>query len=208
MRVEILCAIPRRAGFDRLDFGCKVKHTVERGMEQRLLAESIARQQHATRVVIGDRERKHAVQPLDAGVTVFLVGVDDRFGVGMSLEPVAARLEIAPELEVVVDFPVEHNPDRPVFVGHRLLAAGAVDDGQPAVAEREPRCAMNSSAVRTAMKQPVRHGPDGVTHVWGQITFQTDYAADTAHAIYHCSKSAARAMAGRTAQPAGRSPEN
>ena len=93
----------------------------------------------------------------------------------------AARLEIAPQLVVVVDFSVEDDPDRPVFVGHRLIAAGAVDNGQPAVAEREPRRAVNSSAVRTAMNQSVRHGADGVTHVWGQITVQTDDAADTAH---------------------------
>jgi hypothetical protein len=39
---------------------------------------------------------------------------------------------------VVVDFSVEDDPDGPVFVGHRLLAAGAVDDRKATMAQREP----------------------------------------------------------------------
>ena len=164
-----------------------MEHAVERGVKQRLLAEPIARQQHAASVQVADRERKHAVEPLDARVAVFLVGVDDRFGVGVRPEPVSARLEIAPQLEVVVDFAVEHDPDRPVFVGHRLLAAGAVDDGQAAVAKREPGRVMNSAAVRTAMVQAVGHRADGARYVRRQIAIETDHAADAAH-VFNCSK--------------------
>jgi hypothetical protein len=115
-----------------------VEHAGERGMEQRLLAEPIARQENSAGVLICDRKRKHAVQPFDAAVTVFLVRVDDRFGVGVSPEPVAAGFEIAPQLMVVVDFSVEYDPDRPVFIGHGLLTTGAVDDRKATMAEREP----------------------------------------------------------------------
>ena len=54
-------------------------------------------------------------------------------------EMVAARLEIAAQLAMVVDLAVEDDPDRAVFVGHRLVAAGAIDDRQTAMAERLPR---------------------------------------------------------------------
>ena len=75
----------------------------------------------------------------------------------MRPEPVAAGLEIAPQVAVVVDLAVEDDPDRLVFVGHRLLAAGPVDDGQPAMTKRKPGRAMNGAAVRTAMMQALGH---------------------------------------------------
>ena len=43
-------------------------------------------------------------------------------------KPVAARLELGPQLQIVEDLPVENDPQRAVFVGHGLLAGGEVDD--------------------------------------------------------------------------------
>ena len=49
-----------------------------------------------------------------------------------------ARLELGPQRGVVVDLAVEDDPDRPVLVGHRLVAGGReVDDRQAAMAERD-----------------------------------------------------------------------
>ena len=113
-------------------------------------------------LLIGDGKRKHAVEPLDAGLAVLFVGVDDSFGVGVRAEPVTACLEVAPELVVVVDFAVEDNPGGSIFVGHRLVAAGAVDDRQAAMAECVPGRASHGPAVRAAVNQPVRHRIDRI----------------------------------------------
>ena len=109
--------------------------------------------------LIGDREREHAVEALDAGVAVLLVGVDDGFGVGLGAERWPRASQVAAQLAVVVDLAVEDDPDRAVLVGHRLLAAGAVDDGQAPVAERHPRRVKVAAAVGAAMVEPVGHRP-------------------------------------------------
>src|SRR5579871_3377343 len=58
---------------------------------QRLFTESIARQMQLPVVRIGDRERIHAVQPLEqAAYAPLLVAVGKHFGVGMSVKAVAA----------------------------------------------------------------------------------------------------------------------
>ena len=110
---------------------------------------------------VGDREGEHAVELLDAGVAVLFVGVDDGFGVGLGAEAMAAGLELAAELAMVVDLAVEDDPDRAVFVGHRLLAAGPVDDRQAPVTEARPRGVKVAAAIGSAMVQPVGHRFDG-----------------------------------------------
>ena len=61
----------------------------------------------------------------------FLVAVNDHFGVRARPEVVPALLELGPQLLEVVDFAVEDDPDRLVGIGHRLVAAGEIDDRQP-----------------------------------------------------------------------------
>ena len=48
----------------------------------------------------------------------------------------AFGLELFPQLGLVVELAVVGDPDRAVLVGHRLGAAGDVDDRQPAMSER------------------------------------------------------------------------
>ena len=108
--------------------------------------------------------------------------MDDGFGVGLGAERVAAGLEIAAQLAMVVDLAVEDDPHRAVFVGHRLIAAGAIDDGQAPVAERQPRRVEVAAAVGAAMVEPVGHRPDGRGHVFGQVAVEGHKAANAAHA--------------------------
>ena len=68
-----------------------------------------------------------------------------------------------PQVAEVVDFAVEDDPHRAVFVGQRLLAAGQVDDRQPPVSQGHAgRCRptfgeVGAFAVRAAMAQHGRH---------------------------------------------------
>ena len=69
----------------------KCEHAVERGMEQRLLAEPVARQQDAPRACRSSMANANMPSSRSTQcVAVLLVGVDDRFGVGVGAEAVAA----------------------------------------------------------------------------------------------------------------------
>ena len=62
--------------------------------------------------------------------------MDQHLGIGMvRAEAVSLGVEFATQFAMVIDFAVEDDPDRPVLVGHRLMAAGKIDDGQPAKAQ-------------------------------------------------------------------------
>ena len=65
------------------------RSVVER-VEQRLLADAVARQQQLLAAPVPEREREHAVQVLDAGGAVLLVEVRDHLGVALRREVVPA----------------------------------------------------------------------------------------------------------------------
>ena len=64
-----------------------------------------------------------------------LVEVDEHFRVAVRAEAMAAAEESVPQRAVVVDFAVEDDPDRAVFVGQRLMSAGDVEDGEAAMSQ-------------------------------------------------------------------------
>ncbi len=94
---------------------------------------------------------------------------------------VAAGFEVGPQLAVVVDFAVEGNPDRLVFVRQRLPPGGEVDNRQPPKPQHGPRPVgrrtdsdrrrirareppaggrlVNLGVVRPAMRNDVGHSP-------------------------------------------------
>ena len=78
-RSEIALAVPPRARLQRLDLAAEVQHAVEGGVEQRLLAEPIAREQRPPCAKIRNREREHAIEPFHACVAVFLIRMNDHF---------------------------------------------------------------------------------------------------------------------------------
>ncbi len=114
-----------------------------RGVVERLDAESIAGKQHARAAsaagvraglaaAVPKGEGKHAAQMLEAAFAPLFVTVDDDFGVGVRAEMVAARFERRAEMREIVDFAVEDDADRAVFVVDGLMAAAEIDDAQAA----------------------------------------------------------------------------
>ncbi len=93
----------------------------------------------------------------------------------------AARLELLPQIAVVVDLAVEDDPDAAVLVLHRLMAAGAVDDGQPAVTERGVRIGKHPAAVRAAVPEAIGHRIDRGANIGVQCIRDRDHAADSTH---------------------------
>ena len=97
------------------------------GGEQRLDAEPVARREELALASVPDHERPHPVEPLDAVEAPLDVGVEDDLGVGAALEGVPQSLELFPELEEIVDHPVEDDPERAIQRGHRLMPRGTRD---------------------------------------------------------------------------------
>src|SRR6476661_1952294 len=81
----------------------------------------------------------------------------DRFGVGRSVEKMSGRLELVPELPVVVDFAVEHDPDGAILVMNRLMSGREVNDTQPPHAEPDALLDMHAFVVRSAMPNHLAH---------------------------------------------------
>jgi len=154
---------------------------LEDAVEQRLLAEPIARQKNATGSQVGNGEREHAIEVLDAGIAEFFVGVDNRFGIGLRAELVAARNQRSPKIVMVVDLAVEGDPHLSVFVGHGLFAARPVDDGKASMAKCQPGRMKGTAAIWTAMAHRVRHPVDGLSNTGLKIPVQANDAADAAH---------------------------
>ena len=79
----------------------------------------------------------------------------------------SGSLELLAQLRKVVDLAVEHDPDRLVVIGHRLVAAREVDDREATETEPQaagvevafvvrPACAMEAAIARIVLDRPVR----------------------------------------------------
>src|SRR5207247_11144322 len=52
------------------------------------------------------------------------------FGVRLSTKPVTGFDELLSKFDKVVDFAIEDNPSRLIFIGHRLATAGKINNAQ------------------------------------------------------------------------------
>jgi len=77
------------------------------------------------------------------------------------VEHVAQRLQLGDEALVVVDFAVEDDHDRAVFVEQRLLAGGNVDDRQAPVAQANAGLDVQAAFVGAAVQLRVVHALQG-----------------------------------------------
>ena len=75
------------------------------------------------------------------------------------LQRVAAGEQLLAQLGVVVDLAVEDDDDGAVLVGHRLRAAGDVEDREPPVAEADAVADVEAVAVGAAVDDACRSSP-------------------------------------------------
>ena len=101
-------------------------------VEKGLFTISIAGQDQRPRSRVPDREPKHTVESRETGIAPLLVSVNDHLGVGLGVKLVSESLELGAQLAKVVNLAVEHRLQRAVFVVHRLVTTGEIDDREPA----------------------------------------------------------------------------
>ena len=150
-------------------------------VEERLLAHPIAHQNQPVPPGVPDRRREHAVEPASEIEPFLFIEVDQALGVARRAVAMAFGFELFPQLELVVELAVVGDPDRAILVGHRLSAAGHVDDRQPAMPERSRSLAVKTVAVRPAMRQCGRHPLDD--RAIGRLTGAIHESGDSAHEI-------------------------
>src|SRR6266852_4567678 len=85
----------------RAELGTENQLAVHLCVKQRLLAHAVARQKQRLGSLVPNCKREHAAQMLRAVGSVFVVGVDDRFGVAVGIELVAETLQLRAQLAVV-----------------------------------------------------------------------------------------------------------
>jgi hypothetical protein len=105
--------------------------------------------------------------------------MNNYFGIRMSCEDVATRFEVIPQLLKVIDFSVEYNADRTVFVVNRLSPSRHVDDAEAPHAHSHIPLSQNAFVIRPAMHKGIGHPP----HLIGRdsLTLAPDDARYSAH---------------------------
>jgi hypothetical protein len=106
--------------------------------------------------------------------------MDDRFSVRPGAVLMATGFEVGADVGVVVDFTVEHNPDRPILIGQRLLTSPEIDNAEPAVDKRGVSVAVEACFVRAAMGEDVAHR-DSLRARIGRQAVDADEPSDTTH---------------------------
>ena len=168
-------------GEQRLEFGPEEESAVvQTGVVKRLDPEAVAGEKQRFAVAVPEGEGEHAAKAVDTRCAPGFPGVDDDFGVATSVEDMTERLQFWNEFLIVVDFAVENDADRLVFVIERLLAGGQIDDREPAVAEADARFDMQAAFVRAAMKLRFVHAMENRTI---DVAFASgiEYSGDAAH---------------------------
>ena len=94
----------RQEGQQRLHLGGEVEDAVDDRVVERLDPEAVARDEERLRLLVPEREREHAAQPLEAALAPLAVGAQDHLGVGARAEAILA--EQPAQLDVVVDLAV------------------------------------------------------------------------------------------------------
>ena len=106
--------------------------------------------------------------------------MENDFGVGLGPEDMTEVLELGPKISEIVNLAVECEPDRAVFIGHRLPARfGKIDDGEAPVSETRGTVKVGAGAVRPSMGQHVGHRRQRVET--GRRPVEIEDAGNAAH---------------------------
>ena len=175
-RVDALAQRPvpqQRFQFGREDQALPVDRVMER-----LDADPVPREEQNGTPAVQHGKGEHAVEAIDHVLAPLLVAVDEHLGIGLRDERVSRRDQLLAQLAMVIDLPVLDDPDRRVFVVHRLMTAGEVDDRKPAHAEGDAVELLDTRIVRPSMDHRVAHSRHEV-EPGGR--FATSHSTDPTH---------------------------
>src|SRR3989442_13624786 len=111
--------------------------------------------------------------------SVFVVRVDDRFGVTVGIKAMAATFEFFFEFSIVVNLAVVDDPRRSIRVVNRLLSALQINDGQPPHGQPNAVVEIKTILIRTSMPDRVVHSRKDVA-----INLRVITANDTCYSTH------------------------
>jgi len=129
---------------------------------ERLLAEAIAREEEPAQARVPQREGEHTVELAHAVGAPLPVRVQDALGVGARGEAMPERLEARAQIREVVHLAVEDDDAITVGRGHRLMAAGEIEDRQAAEREHGRAVGEGARVVGAARAHRLAHGLDAI----------------------------------------------
>ena len=163
----------------RHELGTKNEIAAGLRVQQRLLADAIAREEQRLVALVPNGESEHAAQVFGAIDAILVVSVHDGLSVAVGIEPVTTAFEFLAQLAIVVDFAVENDPPRLVGIVNRLLAAFQIDDGESTHRETDTIVEIKAVFVRTAMMDRRVHLREQIAIDGRAIT--TNDACNSAH---------------------------
>ena len=129
---------------------------------------------------VPDGKGEHAAQVVDTVASIFFVEVDNGLGVAVGAVAMALGCQAFSQSRMVVDFSVENDPDRAVFVADGLVAGGEIDDAQAAHAQAHGAVGEHAFVVGPAVQHGAAHLADGSGFDLA-ILREVDYTGDSTH---------------------------
>jgi hypothetical protein len=151
-RIEVALDLAGRQ--QRLDLRGEQQGLSDLGVDHGLDTQPVAGDTQPPPWPIPDREREHAVDLRHDLGSPLRIAAQNHLGVAARAEDVTVGFEPGPHLGGVEDLAVVDDRVRAVLGGHRLRAAGDVDDREPAVREadrRRSRLGVKAGSVGAAM---------------------------------------------------------
>ncbi len=135
----------------RLQFRSEIQHAFAFHEVQRLLAEPVPGGEQRIVPQVVNREREHAVQPIQAFLAPCQIGVQQYAGIGALVDRIAGSSELLADGGEVVDLAVEDDVRLAACGAHRLLASGDSDDRQSPVPHEDVADVLATVFVRPAV---------------------------------------------------------
>ncbi len=176
--------VPGNRGLEEgLDLGGEIEPRSDPAIMERFDSQAVAGQDEAAAFRVPEDDGEHPVEGVDEIRSPFLVKMNDDFGIGLRGQDMAPGEEILADLGEIIDFPVHHDPDRPVLVGHRLVTGDEVDDAQAAHPQGGLSIDMEALVVGPAVDQGAGHPLEKVRGA-GVESPAVDESADAAHGVH------------------------
>ena len=90
---------------------------------------------------------------IDERHSMFFIQVNDGFAIAAGGKNVASLLEVASQLDIIVDFAVGDEHEAAILVVKGLPSGLQIDDAEPAHGEHDVRIGERPLAVRSAMRE-------------------------------------------------------
>src|SRR5256885_15355509 len=166
---------------DGLQLRCKYQERAIHVVVQRLLTHSIPSYYERSSLPIPDCKSKHPTQILDTILAILLIRMNEDFGIGGGIDFMALGNQVLADRHIIIDLPVQYDPDDLIFIVDRLVTGLEIDDTQPPHAECHMVHQHHAFIVRPSVLDAVTHCLQDRSVVPVVIALSKDKSGYTTH---------------------------